>query len=118
MYSKAFVALIVISFIVFGFWLIRESKLYEKYAILWMFSSMVGAVIFFTPNLASIASRSLGFALPSNFLVFLGFATLLTWIFVLSSDVSKLRKQVESVSLELGITNANKPETNETSVRD
>lgn len=115
MYSDALVALIVIAFILFGFWLIRESKLYEKYAILWIFSSLVGAVIFFTPNLASQASRLLGFSLPSNFLVFLGFATLLTWIFVLSSDMSKLRKQVETLSLELGIFTATPPDKNEKS---
>jgi hypothetical protein len=91
--------------VIFGFniWLLRRGILKEKYAVLWLFVSMVAIVLALFPGIVRWFSNLVGIEVPSNLLFF---ATLLLLVLVgiqlsyeLSRHEAKIRRLAEESAL-------------------
>lgn len=91
--------------LIFGFniWLLRRGILKEKYAVLWLFVSLVAIVLALFPGIVRWFSNLVGIEVPSNLLFFV---TLLLLVLVgiqlsyeLSRHEAKIRRLAEESSL-------------------
>lgn len=87
----------------FNVWLLRRGILKEKYAVLWLFVSMVAIVLALFPGIVRWFSNLVGIEVPSNLLFFV---TLLLLVLVgiqlsyeLSRHEAKIRRLAEESAL-------------------
>ena len=103
--SKAVLVLAIFTLVMIaGLWFIRRSRLYEKYALMWIAISLAGVTFLLFPGLPKQLGSFLGFTLPSNFVLVLGLLILLLLTFSLTADVTRLRKQVEVLAINQAVS--------------
>lgn len=103
--GKGLLVLVVFTMVMIaGLWFIRRSRLYEKYALMWIAISLAGVTFLLFPGLPKQLGSFLGFTLPSNFVLVLGLLILLTLTFSLTADVTRLRKQVEVLAINQAVS--------------
>lgn len=86
-----------------GAWWVRHRKLYEKYVGFWLAISFAFFAMAILPSSVGTLSSLLGFEVPSNFVFSLASLTLLFISFQLSQDVTRLRRQVEELTIEAAL---------------
>ena len=98
------VAIIVsILFFILVIELIRRNKLKEKYAILWLFSSVVLLVFSSSVRLLNKTSKLLGVDYPPSFLFLIAFVFLLFIVFHFSTVISKETERSKILAQKIGL---------------
>jgi hypothetical protein len=101
---KNLIMIVILVFsLLLGAWWVRHRKLYEKYVSFWLAISFTFFVMTVFPGLVGTLSSRLGFEVPSNFVFSLASLTLLFISFQLSQDVTRLRRQVEDLTIETAL---------------
>lgn len=85
------------------FELLRRRQLSEKYAVLWLVVGVVILVLTIFPGLLVALSRSVGVAVPSNLLFFVGIVFLLGVALHLSWEVSRLENETRRLAEEIAL---------------
>ena len=83
--------------------LLRRRQLKEKYAILWLASSVPVAVLALFPGLLDATARVLGVADPVNLLLFLAVLVLLGVCVHLSWETSRLEDETRTLAEEVAL---------------
>lgn len=96
----AVAAVVVFAFIL---WLLRRGVLKEKYAVLWLFVSVVAAVLAIVPGAARWVATAVGVEIPANLLFFVTIVLLVLVSVQLSYELSrqdaKIRRLAEESAL-------------------
>ena len=93
-------ALVVVAAVV---WLLRQRKLREKYAVLWILVGVVTLVLAGFPQLLSWAAELTGFGLPSNLLFMLAIFLLMGVCLHLSLEISVVEDETRALAEEAAI---------------
>lgn len=96
-------ALVVICAVV---WLLRQQRLREKYAVLWVLVGIVVLVLAGFPQLLGWAAGVTGFALPSNLLFMLAIFLLMGVCLHLSLEISVVEDETRALAEEAAILRA------------
>ena len=83
--------------------LLRRRQLKEKYAVLWLVSSVPVGVLAVFPGLLDAAARALGVADPVNLLLFLAVLVLLGVCLHLSWESSRLEDETRTLAEEVAL---------------
>ena len=84
---------------------IRRGALKEKYALLWLFASVILLIFSIWRKLLDIVALALGFNYPPSFLFLLGFGVLLLITLHFSIVISRLADKNKKLAQELGLVN-------------
>lgn len=93
-------ALVVVGAVV---WLLRQQRLREKYAVLWVLVGVVVLVLAGFPQLLGWAANITGFALPSNLLFMLAIFLLMGVCLHLSLEISVIEDETRTLAEEAAI---------------
>lgn len=95
----------ILAFVVVGavVWLLRQRKLREKYAVLWILVGVVTLVLAGFPQLLNWAAELTGFALPSNLLFMLAIFLLMGVCLHLSLEISVVEDETRALAEEAAI---------------
>ncbi|MCC3273758.1 DUF2304 domain-containing protein [Arthrobacter zhangbolii] len=96
-------ALLVVGSVV---WLLRQRKLREKYAVLWILVGLVTLILAGFPQLLSFAAELTGFALPSNLLFLLAILLPIGVCLHLSLEISVVEDETRALAEEAAILRA------------
>ena len=96
-------ALLVVASVV---WLLRQRKLREKYAVLWIMVGLVTLILAGFPQLLNIAADFAGFALPSNLLFLLAILLPIGVCLHLSLEISVVEDETRALAEEAAILRA------------
>lgn len=102
LYQAAAIAMSVLFFIVV-IELIRRNSLKEKYAILWLFSSIVLLVFSSSTRLLWWTARVLGVDYPPSLLFMIAFVFLLFIVFHFSTVISKETERSKILAQKIGL---------------
>ncbi len=83
--------------------LLRNQKLREKYAALWLVVGIVTIGLAAFPQVLVVAARSLGFVIPANLLFVLAILLLLAVALHLSLEISRLEDETRILAEETAI---------------
>jgi hypothetical protein len=83
--------------------LVRQRRLLERYALLWLFSSVVLLGLAVWNDALSTVSRAIGIATPSNALFLIAFGFVLVLLLHFSLAVSRLSDQTKVLAQKLAI---------------
>ncbi len=83
--------------------LIRRGAFKERYALLWLFSSLVLLIFSIWRNLLDYMARLFGFFYPPSFLFLLGFGFLMLITLHFSMVISNLSEKNKKMAQELGL---------------
>jgi hypothetical protein len=83
--------------------LVRRRRLLERYALLWLFSSLVLLGLAVWNDALSTISRAIGIATPSNALFLIAFGFVLVLLLHFSLAVSRLSDQTKVLAQKLAI---------------
>lgn len=84
-------------------WLLRQRKLREKYAALWILVGLVTLILAGFPQLLDWATEISGFALPSNLLFMLAIFLLMGVCLHLSLEISVVEDETRALAEETAI---------------
>lgn len=84
-------------------WLLRQRKLREKYAALWILVGLVTLILAGFPQLLDWATEISGFALPSNLLFMLAIFLLMGVCLHLSLEISVVEDETRALAEEAAI---------------
>lgn len=87
-------------------WLLRQRKLREKYAVLWIFVGLVALILAGFPQLLNWAADVAGFALPSNLLFLLAILLPIGVCLHLSLEISVVEDETRALAEEAAILRA------------
>jgi hypothetical protein len=93
-------AFVIVAFIV---WLLRQRKLREKYAILWIGVGVATLLLAGFPSLLAAVATAVGFAIPSNFLFVVAIVLLLGVCLHLSLEISVVEDETRALAEEAAI---------------
>ena len=93
-------ALVVVGSVI---WLLRQRKLREKYAALWIVVGLVTLVLAGFPQLLDWATAITGFALPSNLLFMVAIFLLIGVCLHLSLEISVVEDETRALAEEAAI---------------
>ncbi|MHA7262568.1 DUF2304 domain-containing protein [Arthrobacter sp. TMN-37] len=93
-------ALFVVAFII---WLLRQRKLREKYAILWITVGAGTLLLAGFPGTLAVVATAVGFAVPSNFLFVVAILLLLGVCLHLSLEISVVEDETRVLAEESAI---------------
>ncbi len=96
-------ALLVVASVV---WLLRQRKLREKYAVLWILVGLATLILAGFPQLLNIAADFAGFALPSNLLFLLAILLPIGVCLHLSLEISVVEDETRALAEEAAILRA------------
>ncbi|KPN22153.1 DUF2304 domain-containing protein [Arthrobacter sp. Edens01] len=96
-------ALLVVGAVV---WLLRQRKLREKYAVLWILVGLATLVLAGFPQLLTMAADLAGFALPSNLLFLLAILLPIGVCLHLSLEISVVEDETRALAEEAAILRA------------
>ena len=82
---------------------IRNQRFLFKYALLWLGFSFATLVQIIFPAFVNIAFESLGFKTPVNAIIIFSILFLAFMIFQVTLDLSKIRKQITSLSIHAAL---------------
>jgi hypothetical protein len=83
--------------------LVRQRRLLERYALLWLFSSLVLLALAVWNDALSTLSNAIGVATPSNALFLIAFGFVLVLLLHFSLAVSRLSDQTKVLAQKLAI---------------
>jgi hypothetical protein len=83
------------------FELVRRRRLMERYALLWLLSSIVLLVLAVWTGLLERTAQALGFEIPSNALFVVGFAFVLALLLNFSLAVSRLSDETKILAQQV-----------------
>jgi hypothetical protein len=83
--------------------LVRRRRLMERYALLWLLSTIVLIVLASWPEALQKISRAIGIAYPPNALFFVAFAFVLFLLLHFSTAVSRLSDQTKILAQRLAL---------------
>lgn len=93
--------------VLFGvFELVRQRRLRERYALLWMAAALVTLLLSLWKHLLVIVSHAVGIATPSNALFVIAFVFVLLLLLNFSASVSRLSDQARVLAQRLALTEA------------
>lgn len=98
---------VAVSVLIFVFLALRDEKIREKYAILWIVLSLAVLVVSIFPKILENLADVLGVALPSNLLFAIAVGLLALIILHLTWEQSKTEKQIRALAEEIAILKAN-----------
>lgn len=85
------------------FELLRRRTLREKYAAVWLITGFITVIAALFPEFVEKISRSLGFTVPSNF-VLLGAGVVLLFVTMqMSLELGKVESQVQTLTEEVAL---------------
>ena len=91
--------------VLFGvFELVRQRRLRERYALVWMGAALVLLVLAIWKNLLAVLSHAVGIATPSNALFVVAFGFVLLLLLHFSVSVSRLADQTRVLAQRLALT--------------
>lgn len=91
--------------VLFGvFELVRQRRLRERYALVWMGAALVLLILAIWKNLLADLSHAVGIATPSNALFVVAFAFVLLLLLNFSVSVSRLADQTRVLAQRLALT--------------
>ena len=93
-------ALVIVAFIV---WLLRQRKLREKYAILWIAVGIATLLLAGVPGLLAAVATVFGFVVPANFLFVVAIVLLLGVCLHLSLEISVVEDETRALAEEAAI---------------
>ncbi|OUM39814.1 DUF2304 domain-containing protein [Arthrobacter sedimenti] len=93
-------AFVIVAFIV---WLLRQRKLREKYAILWIAVGIATLLLAGFPALLATVATAVGFVVPSNFLFVVAIVLLLGVCLHLSLEISVVEDETRALAEEAAI---------------
>jgi hypothetical protein len=93
-------AFVIVAFIV---WLLRQRKLREKYAILWITVGIATLLLAGFPGLLAAVATTVGFVVPSNFLFVVAIVLLLGVCLHLSLEISVVEDETRALAEEAAI---------------
>jgi hypothetical protein len=93
-------ALVIVAFIV---WLLRQRKLREKYAILWIAVGVATLLLAGFPGLLAAVATAAGFVVPANFLFVVAIVLLLGVCLHLSLEISVVEDETRALAEEAAI---------------
>jgi hypothetical protein len=93
-------AFVIVAFIV---WLLRQRKLREKYAILWIAVGVATLLLAGFPGVLGAVATAVGFAVPSNFLFVVAIVLLLGVCLHLSLEISVVEDETRALAEEAAI---------------
>lgn len=96
-------ALLVVGAVV---WLLRQRKLREKYAVLWILVGIATLILAGFPQLLTMAADVAGFALPSNLLFLLAILLPIGVCLHLSLEISVVEDETRALAEEAAILRA------------
>jgi len=96
-------ALLVVGAVV---WLLRQRKLREKYAVLWILVGLATLILAGFPQLLTMAADLAGFALPSNLLFLLAILLPIGVCLHLSLEISVVEDETRALAEEAAILRA------------
>jgi hypothetical protein len=106
--SQSRVQIVSIAFallVLFGvFELVRQRRLRERYALVWMAAALVLLVLAIWKHLLSVLSQAVGIATPSNALFVVAFGFVLLLLLHFSVSVSRLSDQTRVLAQRLALT--------------
>ncbi len=83
--------------------LLRRRQLGEKYAVLWLVVGVILVVFTAIPNLSIWLAHSLGVAVPTNLLFFVGILFLVGVVLHLSWEVSRMENETRKLAEDQAI---------------
>lgn len=96
---------------------LRDERLREKYAILWIVLSLAVLILSLFPSVLDSAAKVLGVNLPSNLFFALAIALLALINLHLTWEQSSTDKQIRKLAEEIAILKANDGETTDSATR-
>lgn len=96
-------ALLVVGAVI---WLLRQRKLREKYAVLWILVGLATLILAGFPQLLTMAADLAGFALPSNLLFLLAILLPIGVCLHLSLEISVVEDETRALAEEAAILRA------------
>ena len=93
-------AFVIVAFIV---WLLRQRKLREKYAILWIAVGVATLLLAGFPGLLAAVATAFGFVVPANFLFVVAIVLLLGVCLHLSLEISVVEDETRALAEEAAI---------------
>jgi hypothetical protein len=86
------------------FELVRQRRLRERYALVWMAAALVLLVLAIWKHLLSVLSHAVGIATPSNALFVVAFGFVMLLLLHFSVSVSRLSDQTRVLAQRLALT--------------
>ena len=83
--------------------LVRRRRLSEEYSLLWVISTLVVAVLGFSPPILSAVTRALGIRYESSLVFFAGLAFGVVMLLYVSVRMSRLAQDQQAVVRELAL---------------
>jgi len=83
--------------------LVRRRRLSEEYSLLWVISTLVVAVLGFSPSILTAVTRALGIRYESSFVFFAGVAFGVVMLLYVSVRMSRLAQDTQAVVRELAL---------------
>lgn len=97
------VIILAVLFLIYIIKMICKGKLELKYSLTWLLTGIVFITMSLYPKLLNKVANLLYIISPMNALFFIVIGLLLIIIFTLTVTISKYKKQITSISQELGI---------------
>lgn len=104
--SRIFLVIVSLSFLCVIFELMRQKKLKEKYAILWLIAGVLMFLIAIFNNILLCISKLLGTIIPSNAIFFLSIIFIILVNFHFSLVISRLSEQNKKIIQQLALMEA------------
>jgi len=83
--------------------LVRRRRLSEEYSLLWVISTLVVAVLGFSPSILTAVTRALGIRYESSLVFFAGVAFGVVMLLYVSVRMSRLAQDTQAVVRELAL---------------
>jgi len=93
-FTKVFIILIIILFLLYIGRMLKKGKIEFKYAFLWIGTSLIVLLITVFPSILAFFSSLIGIELPVNLIFFLGIILNLVITFAITASYSKLKEMV------------------------
>ncbi len=93
-FTKIFIILIIILFLLYIGRMLKKGKIEFKYAFLWIGTSLIVLLITVFPSILVFFSSLIGIELPVNLVFFLGIILNLVITFAITASYSKMKEMV------------------------
>ena len=93
-FTKIFIILIIILFLLYIGRMLQKGRIEFKYAFLWIGTSLIVLLITVFPSILAFFSTLIGIELPVNLIFFLGIILNLVITFAITASYSKMKEMV------------------------
>lgn len=85
-------------------YLVRQKKVDEKFAGIWIISTVIAVVLAIRPSILIHISDFLGIQYPSNFILVFGIAFATYMVTLLAIEVHSLKNKIEKLAIEIALS--------------